>query len=451
MAVWSAVNLSDLGHAQRFEAEYYKPDYLVLDETLKRVCASPINRYLDYLTDGTHITPRYVSDGIPFLSSSDVDPFLLPDVIQKFISQTEHDGLRHCQPMAKDVLMSKSGRIGSCAVVPDDVSKGDWNIYEGIAILRLSEIDPHYAAAFLNSKFGLMQVKRELKGVAQPHLHLEDIRRLKIFVPDVFEQQAISDIVSAGVYRAKESYRLYSYGQEIMNAEMDLDTIRFKRPTGFTASFSELGSARRSDAQHYQPHYRALLAHIARFPSRQIHSIRTYNRRGVQPNYVQGGKYPVVNSQHLGPRQIAYAGLEQTSLAAFRASPEAHIQPNDLLIYTTGAYVGRTNVYLNDAPALASNHVSILRLVPGIDPAYMALVLQSPVGQLQTQQHARGSAQAELYPADIDKFVVPLLDPAIQRTIGDLVRDSLTKQRESARLLEQAKMRVEQFIEAAAA
>ena len=56
-----------------------------------------------------------------------------------------------------------------------------------------------------------------------------------------------------------------------------------------------------------------------------------------------------------------------TSTAAFAAAPEAHIQQNDLLIYTTGAYIGRTNVYLRDAPAMASNHVNMLRLRPGID------------------------------------------------------------------------------------
>jgi restriction endonuclease S subunit len=143
-------------------------------------------------------------------------------------------------------------------------------------------------------------------------------------------------------------------------------------------------------------------------------------------------------------------GLEKTSRSAFAAAPEAHIQHGDLLIYTTGAYIGRINAYLSDAPAMASNHVNILRLTADIDPAYMALVFQSVIGQLQTQQHARGSAQAELYPSDLDRFVVPLLDPEKQEEIGDLVRASLRKQQESRRLLEQANTRFEHLIEEAA-
>lgn len=49
---------------------------------------------------------------------------------------------------------------------------------------------------------------------------------------------------------------------------------------------------------------------------------------------------------------------------------------------------------------------------------------------------------------DIDKFIVPLLRTgrqARQEEIGNLVRKSLTKQRESARLLDQANTCVKQL------
>ena len=45
--------------------------------------------------------------------------------------------------------------------------------------------------------------------------------------------------------------------------------------------------------------------------------------------------------------------------------------------------------------------------------------------------------------------MVPLLDADKQKAIGDLLRESLVKQQESQRLLDQAKSRVEQLIEAA--
>lgn len=449
MTAWSTVKLSKLGHALRIEADYYRPEYLKLAGRLESVSAPPLTRFLQYLTDGTHVTPKYVSEGVPFLSSSDIDPFTLPHTIERFISEQEHQSLRHCQPDTNDILMAKSGRIGSCAVVPGTIRKGDCNIYEGVALLRLSGICPHYAAAFFNSKYGSVQIRRELKGVAQPHLHLEDIRRLKIFVPSEHAQAEIRANVLNGVAHLDSSDKIYAKAHRLLESELELDTSTFDKPMGYAARFSELELSHRLDAQHYQPRFMKLLHHLSKFPTQRIREIRRLNRRGLQPMYVEDGSRPVVNSQHLGRKHINYAGLQKTTEALFNASREAHIQKGDLLIYTTGAYIGRTNVYLDDAPAFASNHVNILRLSPDIDPAYMAMVLQSLVGQFQSQKHARGSAQAELYPADIDKFVVPLLAAQKQREIGDLVRESLAQQRESARLLEQAKARVEKLIEEA--
>lgn len=447
MAHWSAVQLSKLGNAQRIEAEYYRPGYLLMSESLDEASAIPLNRFLAYLTDGTHVTPNYVSNGIPFLSSSDVDPFILPYKVEKFISEKEHGRLKHCQPDTNDILMSKSGRIGSCAVVPPNVKRGDWNIYEGIALIRLAGISPYYASAFLNSKYGITQIRRELKGVAQPHLHLEDIRRLKIFVPSPEHELEIEDVVKRGVSYSDGAHSVYSQAQQLLESELGLDNLRFDKSVGYTARFSELELTHRTDAQHYQPRFARLLEHLAQFSTKRVREVRRFNRRGIQPVYVDDGTYAVVNSQHLGPKHINYDGLQKTTENIFNLSPEAHIQTDDLLIYTTGAYIGRTNVYLDDAPAFASNHVNILRLSPDIDHAYMAMVFQSIIGKFQTQKHARGSAQAELYPSDIDKFVVPMLPPDKQQEIGNLVRGSLAKQRESAQLLELAKFRVEQLID----
>lgn len=451
MTAWSNVQLSELGHALRIEADYYRPEYLALAKRLEAVNAVPLTRFLQYLTDGTHVTPKYVSEGIPFMSSSDIDQFTLPHKVERFISEEEHERLRHCQPDTNDVLMAKSGRIGSCAVVPPSIQKGDCNIYEGVALLRLREICPHYTAAFLNSKYGSVQIRRELKGVAQPHLHLEDIRRLKIFVPVKSAEAEIRTLVLSGVELLNKSHDLYARSQQLLESTLLLDAVSFERPVGYTANFSELELSLRSDAQHFQPQFTQLISHLLKFPTRRVREIRRVNRRGIQPVYVKDGTHAVVNSQHLGPKHINYNSLQQTTEKLFNAAPEAHIQKDDLLIYTTGAYIGRTNVYLDDTPAFASNHVNILRLSPDIDHAYMAMVFQSVIGQFQTQKHARGSAQAELYPADIDKFVVPLLPREKQQEIGDLVRESLAQQRESARLLEQAKARVEQLIEEAVA
>jgi len=229
--------------------------------------------------------------------------------------------------MQGDILMSKSGRIGSCAVVPLKIKKGDWNIYEGIALLRLAGLDPYYAVAFLNSKYGFTQIKRELKGAAQPHLHLEDVRRIKILIPSPITESVIKNTVLSGVKNAQESHTIFTKAQRLLESELGLDKLRFDKPVGYTAKFSEIELARRLDAQHYQSRFSYLLNHLSNYSSQKIRDIRLYNRRSIQPVYVAEGEYPVVNSQHLGPQHINYDGLQKTSARAFSESPEAHINP----------------------------------------------------------------------------------------------------------------------------
>jgi hypothetical protein len=339
--------------------------------------------------------------------------------------------------------------IGRTAFITDLPEEA--NITQAMVFLRCNtpEISAGYLFAYLNTIFAQDQVKRFARPTGQYNLNLHEVGQIRIALPPKSNQLEIDDLIISAAHLQEISEKCYLKANLLIESELGLDKLSFQKPVGYTARFSELEQSHRSDAHHYQPRFAQLLNHLAGFSPNRIHDIRTYNRRGLQPVYVGNGPIDVVNSQHLGLQHIDYDGLQKTSEAAFASAVEGHIQKNDLLIYTTGAYIGRTNVYLNNAPALASNHVNILRLNSGIDAAYMALVFQSIVGQFQTQKHARGSAQAELYPADIDRFIVPLLNSLKQTAIGDLVRKSLEKQQESKRLLHQAKTRVEQLIEEA--
>jgi type I restriction enzyme, S subunit len=452
MAVYNVVGLREIQSRLRIEAEFYRPEYVGCYETIERLPHVKLRSHSQRISDGTHFTPRYEEDGVRFYSAVNVkEGYFAYDEAFKFISEAEHRSIhKRCPVRSGDVLLRKVG-VGprwSC-VVPEGIE--EFSIFVSVAMVRPDGLlYPEYLSTFINSRYGQLQLLRLNKGISQPDLHLEDIGELLIPDPTSEFQFEIAKTVRTAEKERKESECLYGRAQGLLESELGLDKLAFQRPMGYTATFSELERSLRSDAQHYQPQFAQLSRHLSTFSTRRVREIRTFNRRGSQPVYVDSGTIDVVNSQHIGPTHIDYDGLQRTSTAAFAASVEGHIRNSDLLIYTTGAHIGRTNVYLSDKPALASNHVNILRLIPGIDTAYMALVFQSIVGQYQTQKHARGSAQAELYPTDIDRFDVPLLDPDKQEIIGDLVRESLNKQRESKRLLNQAKTCVEQLIEEAA-
>jgi type I restriction enzyme, S subunit len=57
------------------------------------------------VTDGTHKTPHYTENGVPFLSVKDVTKGFIDFSNTRFISKTEHEELtRRCKPEINDLL-----------------------------------------------------------------------------------------------------------------------------------------------------------------------------------------------------------------------------------------------------------------------------------------------------------------------------------------------------------
>jgi type I restriction enzyme M protein len=126
------------------------------------------------------------------------------------------------------------------------------------------------------------------------------------------------------------------------------------------------------------------------------------------------------------------------------------IRHGDTLLNGTGrGTLGRAAPYLSDGLAVPDNHVTILRS-SDLDPVYLSLYLNSAAGQMQVEMHQRGSSgQLELYPFDIRKFLIWPAPERFQKELRDLHEKAAAAERESKRLLAQAKTRVEQLIEEA--
>jgi len=78
---------------------------------------------------------------------------------------------------------------------------------------------------------------------------------------------------------------------------------------------------------------------------------------------------------------------------------------------------------------------------------YWALFLNSILGQIQVERFVSGSAQVELYPSDISKFVIWAAPNKTQQKIAFLVQQSHEARRKAKGLLEEAKRKVEEEIE----
>ena len=204
----------------------------------------------------------------------------------------------------------------------------------------------------------------------------------------------------------------------------------------------------RLDAEYFQPKYEELIRLITKNSryTKVISEIQTCNTRGVQPKYSTDGTLDIITSKHILESGLDFDNFEKTDLTNWIVYKKAQVKKGNILTHTTGANIGRTAIYQSGRKALASNHVNILS-IENENPDYVAFVMNSLIGRLQTEQLSAGSTQVELYPRDIEKFVIPFIDKKKQLEIQQKVTESFALRKQSKHLLECAKRAVEIAIE----
>ncbi len=280
------------------------------------------------------------------------------------------------------------------------------------------------------------------------HLNLEDCSNIVIpLLPTKF-QTLVGKLLQEAIELRKTSETYTEISQRRL-----LDELNYTNPQRpenattklFSSTYAVTG---RLDAEFYQPKYDELFEHIYANAEyvKTIAEMESFNARGLQPVYAENGSLNVINSRHILEDGMDYDNFEKTQIACWDSQKRARIMRNDVLVYTTGANIGRSQPYLSDEKALASNHVNILRITEE-DPIYVAFVMNSIIGRMQTDRLSAGTAQAELYPKDIAQFVIPFVSKEKQKEIVGNILESRAKKKESHQLLEKAKKAVEIAIE----
>jgi hypothetical protein len=451
MAVWSQATLSGITVFDRCDGEYFLPAYINNEKELAQVETTSLPQ-LFLVSDGNHlsVSKHFSDDGdIPYFRGQDINDFFLenasPIMIPKKVFSSPMMARSHF--FAGDVLLSIVGTIGSLSIVPESLGSATGSCK--IAILRSKgAYSPFVLAAFLMSRFGQLQIRRNTRGAVQMGLILKDLGRVHVPILEESVASQIEHLVKQAIDANTQSKTAYTQAQQLLESELGLDKLRFDKPVGYTARFSDLELSRRIDSEHYYPAFENLKANLPRGARLvPLGPLLNFCQRGKQPIYSDHG-LPVLNSKHVLENKLI---LEGNRYAKPNPVLSLQIQYGDVLINGTGrGTIGRTAPYLIDAhQAIPDNHVTILRSAP-LDPAYFSFYLNSHAGKLQVEKYQRGSSgQLELYPFDIRKFQVWEAPQTVQQEIRRLYEQAAESARQSRELLDQAKSRVEQLIEEA--
>ncbi len=145
--------------------------------------------------DGTHLTPNYVEEGIPFYSVEQVtaNDFSKTKFISREVFEKENERVKIEKG---DILMTKIGDIGTSKYIDWDVQA---SFYVSLALIKQSN---HYNSKFLNQYIKSVDFQQELHKktihVAFPRkINLGEISNCLVNLPCLPEQQKIAVFLSS--------------------------------------------------------------------------------------------------------------------------------------------------------------------------------------------------------------------------------------------------------------
>jgi type I restriction enzyme, S subunit len=180
--------------------------------------------------DGTHQTPHYTETGIKFVSVENIRA--LYDS-RKFISEEDFHRLYKTKPRRDDVLMTRIGSVGACAVVDSDEPLA---YYVSLALIRPNQelVNSRYLKHLIESGVGAKELrKRTLVNAVPIKINLGDVGKLRLPFPSLEEQERIASTLD-------ELDAIFNDLSSALPSELDARRQQFEHYRGKLLAFEEL-------------------------------------------------------------------------------------------------------------------------------------------------------------------------------------------------------------------
>jgi hypothetical protein len=294
MITYSIIQKSQLESAHRLDAEYYQPEYLETTNLLRSVPHDTLDGISESLVSfGAYALTNYIEwqdEGIPFIVAENIKEGYIDFEGVRYISENADEILKKSRVKENQVLLAMSGSVGNAAVaceIPERLNSNQ----DIVKITLKKGFSPYFLAAFLNSKYGKMQVLRLPVGSVQQHIFLWQMKTL--LVP-FFSDNAIGpieEIYKLALQELKHSKSLYSQAEDLILEELGLKDFKAEEDLFNVVNLSYIKSAHRIDAEYYQPKYERLISKIRDLNSKSFDQLASRIKGKITPKPDEVYKY----------------------------------------------------------------------------------------------------------------------------------------------------------------
>ena len=217
----------EFAYSDRFDPNYYQPRFL-RTEVILGPESSKFSEIVVNAKYGASVPADYKEEGIPFIRGTDLLQNRIDLSNLHYLDSSLAPKVKSAKVKAGDVLLTRSGTVGIAAAINEGLDNFAFGSF--MIKLRFKEsISPVYAAAFLNSPYGITQIERQKNGAVQQNINLEEIDRLLLPLLPTDQQKKISYLWAKWNLFLDYSQRLINQAlsdiEKLIEGEMEIEEI----------------------------------------------------------------------------------------------------------------------------------------------------------------------------------------------------------------------------------
>lgn len=453
MVIYSIIQKSQVESAKRLDAEYYQPEYLDLISKLKsqksKLWRDIEGKFITGPFGSAFNVENYVTEGkYRYVRGKDVKDFFLLDNDNVYIPKKDYERLDKYSLQNGDILISVVGTLGNTVIVDTPTLPSIFSCKS--TVFRTKEINTHYFITYLNSKYGKKLLERSIRGAVQTGLNIDDLKNLLIFVPSLNNQKRIGGIVLSAKSKLEKSKLLHQQAEDLLLEESKIKNLDLEDKLSAIINLSETEIYKRQDAEYFQLKYRNLTDHLKKnFKAVELGEL-TSIKKGIEPG---ADEYQKEGKQFIRVSSLSKYGINESNQKYLSEDLHGELKSDyepkqGEILLTKDASPGIAYVIKKEVEGIISGGILRLKLKnKEVEDEYLALVLNSIIGQMQAERDAGGSVIKHWKPEQIKKVLIPILPKQIQEKISSMIRESFEARGKASELLGEAKRNVEEMIE----
>ena len=436
-------SIVDASHSLRFDAEFFRPDYLQVQRRLEAIGSHKLIDFQVNIRHPKEIKRNYVDNGVLLLRGQNVRPLSIDLTANPvYISEEDAERLKENTIHYKDILIMRSGaNVGQCAIYLENnnaVSMSD------TLIIRSENLNPFLLTIFLNTKYGEALVERGKYGSAQPHIAPPFLYQIPVPNWENLQME-----IEKTYLRSKELTELsktrYAEAQTLLLSELGLADWQPKHRLAFATDYASMQQAERIDADYFQPKYEDIEKGIKNYSNGHT-SIRNEFEQNTGTFEIEPEKlyhYVEIGSVNVSTGETV---AEEVLGKDLPANAKRVLKKGDIIISKVRTYRGAITVIQEDG-YVGSGAFCVLRENGQINKETLLACLRSKLFLTWSWKPNTGTSYPTLDDDDILDFPIPIFRKEKQAEIKQKVDESFNLRKDAKDLLECAKRAVEIAIE----